>query len=117
LDAELGPVKGLKLLYVVVPELVAILSRFIKLHDRVSDVLGLRATIDVQWILLPLARGSGAMLDDTRELAVRLQRIGLMYKVFYPFVSVPDAVVDRQLVRTALDNWEGSGRSRRRSSC
>jgi len=105
IDAELGPVKGLKLLYVVVPAAVAMVSRIIKLHDRISDVLGLRERVDTEWILLPLARGSGAVLDETRELTIRLRRKDAMYKVFYPYVSLPDSAIDRQLVRTALDNY------------
>jgi hypothetical protein len=105
LESELGPVKGLKLLYVIVPGCLAVASRVIKLHDRISDLLGLRRTVDVQWILLPLARGVTTDVDDARVLSIRLQRRKAMYEVFYPYVSLPDARIDRQLVRTALDNF------------
>jgi hypothetical protein len=103
-ESELGPVKGLKLLYVILPGSLALASRVIKLHDRISDVLGLRKTIDVEWILLPLARGVGIDVDEARVLAIRLQRRKALYEVFYPFASLPDSKIDRQLVRTALDN-------------
>jgi hypothetical protein len=105
LETEVGPIKGLKLLYVIVPGCLAVASRVIKLHDRISDLLGLRRTVDVQWILLPLARSVITDLDDARVLAIRLQRRKAMYEVFYPYVSLPDAKIDRQLVRTALDNY------------
>ncbi|MGQ0554922.1 MAG: hypothetical protein ACT4PN_03125 [Nitrospiraceae bacterium] len=104
-EAELGSVKGLKLLHVVIPAVVALLSRIVKLHDRVSDVFGLRAFIDSEWILLPLARRSGAVLDDARERTIRIRRKELMYKVFYPYVSLHASAIDKQLVRSALDNY------------
>lgn len=104
-EAELGSMKGLKLLYVVIPAVVALLSRIVKLHDRVSDMFGLRAFIDSEWILLPLARRSGAVLDDARERTIRIRRKELMYKVFYPYVSLPASAIDKQLVRSALDNY------------
>jgi hypothetical protein len=81
-EVELGSVKGLKLLYVVIPAVVALLSRIVKLRDHVSNVFGLRAFIDTEWILLPLARRSGAVLDDAREHTIRIRRKEIMYKVF-----------------------------------
>lgn len=103
-ESELGPVKGLKLLYVALPFVVALASRLLKLHDRISDVLGLRLIIDVDWILIPLASGVGVEVDEARILAFRIRRRDALYKVFYPFASLPDAKIDRQLIRTALDN-------------
>lgn len=103
-EAELGPIKGLKLLYVGLPTLVALASRAFKLHDRVSDLLGLRKIIDVEWILLPLARRVDVDLDALSVAAIRFRRREALYKVFYPFVSLPESKIDPQLVRTALDN-------------
>lgn len=104
-EAELGPVKGLKLLYVGLPTLVALASRAFKLHDRVSDLLGLRKIIDVEWILLPLARRVVVIdLDELSVGAIRFRRREALYRVFYPFVSLPESKIDAQLVRTALDN-------------
>ena len=103
-EADLGPIKGLKLLYVAVPFLLALFSRVIKLHDRVSDLLRLRYLIDTRWILIPLAEGVGLDLDGSRRLLIRRNRRNAMYSVFYPYVSLPEAKIDRQLVRSALDN-------------
>ena len=106
-DVDFGPVKSLKFLYVAIPLLLALLSRVIKLHDRISDVLGLRRVIDTEWILFPLAAGAGiAVSQEVRETLRRdaSYRTQVMYRVFYPYVSLPDARIDRQLVRSALDN-------------
>src|SRR5262249_16958565 len=47
----------------VLPAFVgAFLSRVLKLHDRLSDMLRLRQRFDVAAILLPLAVGSGTAL-------------------------------------------------------
>jgi TIR domain len=103
-DTELGPIKGLKLLYVAIHALLALFSRVIKLHDRVSDLLCLRSVIDTRWILIPLAEGVGFRVDDERQHWIRLRRRDALYQVFYPYVSLPDAKIDKQLVRSALDN-------------
>ena len=103
-EAELGPIKSLKLLYVAIPALFALFSRVIKLHDRVSDILRLRCVIDTRWILVPLAEGVALQLDDARRVSIKRERKDAMYQVFYPYVSLPDAKIDRQLVRSALDN-------------
>lgn len=110
-DADIGPVKGLKVLYVLLPGGVAVLSRVVKLHDRISDLLGLRRKIDLDYVLVPLAQGVGVDVDVQKRFALQMNRRAAMYKVFYPYVSLPEAKIDRQLVRTALDNlgwfWVG----------
>lgn len=104
MDVEFGPVKGLPLLYIAAPFVVALASRVVKLHDLVSDVLGLRRRLDTEFVLFPLAEGVGVALDDTRRCALTFGRIDAMYRVFYPYVSLPESKIDQQLVRTALDN-------------
>ena len=41
-QADIGPISGLKALYVLIPLAVAVLSRVLKLHDRVSTLLRIR---------------------------------------------------------------------------
>lgn len=41
-DAELGPLKRLKALYVLLPAALAIVSRVIKLHNRISPCANVR---------------------------------------------------------------------------
>jgi hypothetical protein len=103
-EAEFGPIKKLKLLYLGIPLVVALLSRIFKLHDRLSDILRLRYWIDTRYILLPLAEATAGPPDETRIALIRGRRKEIMYMAFYPYVSLPDAKIDRQLVRSALDN-------------
>jgi hypothetical protein len=106
MTSDFGPIKEIKVLYVALPAAVALASRIVKLHDRISDLLQLRRRIDLDWILYPLLDGTASTpADDTRRLSVRLRRTEAMYRVFYPYVSLPDSAIDRQLVRTALDNY------------
>jgi hypothetical protein len=102
IETDIGLVKGLKALYVVVPLIVAIISRVIKLHDRISDIFLIRHKFDVKYILFPIVRkvGSNVMLDKIQK-----NRIDMMYKVFYPYAGFKDPSIDAQLVRSALDNW------------
>jgi len=101
-ESEIGLVKGMKALYVLIPLIVAILSRIIKLHDKISDLLRIRLRFDTRHILIPLAQGVGS---DVNSEQIKKSRNDLMYKVFYPYAGFNDTVIDAQLVRTALDNW------------
>src|SRR5664279_4659483 len=49
----------------------ALFSRAIKLHDRLSDLFGIRDRFDVQAILLPMAAASGAALSLGQQVTVR----------------------------------------------
>jgi hypothetical protein len=101
-EVEIGPVKGLKILYVAIPFIFALLSRIIKLHDRISDLLKIRLRFDTKHILIQLSRGVGSDVSPER---IKNNRNDLMYKVFYRYVGFKDPVIDAQLIRTALDNW------------
>ena len=101
-EADIGVIKGVKALYVLIPLVVAFISRIVKLHDKISDLFSIRHEFDKKHILLPIARKVGYDLstDINKE-----KRNNLMYKVFYPYAGFNDPVIDAQLVRTALDNW------------
>lgn len=101
-ESEIGLVKGMKALYVLIPLVVAILSNIIKLHDKISDLLKIRLRFDTSHILIPLAQGVGSDISPER---IKNNRNDLMYKVFYRYAGFKDPVIDAQLVRTALDNW------------
>jgi TIR domain len=103
--ADFGPLKGIKALYVIIPLAIAVGSRAIRLHDRISDVLGLRQTFDTLHILFPLAEGAGSTLSETCRARLTAERQAAMYATFYPFAGFANPVIDRQLVRTAADNW------------
>jgi hypothetical protein len=103
--ADVGPLKGVKALYVLVPLVVAVVSRAILLHDKISDVFRLRYRFDTKYILFPLAERAGLALTDPVKKQLRANRRAAMYRIFYSYASFVDPKIDRQLVRTAADKW------------
>lgn len=87
--------------------LFAIASRTVKLHNVVSDILGIRRRFDVESVLLPLAAATGTKLSTAQIQDLCKKRIGLMSKVFYQYVSsTPEkAKIDKHHITMALDQW------------
>ncbi len=104
-ETEIGPIKGLKTLYVLVPIGIALISRIVRLHDKISDVFHIRVRFDTQYILFPMAELSGFELEPAMKRRIHSLRESVMYKVFYPYAGFAAPEIDKQLVRTALDNW------------
>jgi hypothetical protein len=104
-ETDVGPIKGLKVLYVLVPIAVSMIFRIVRLHDWISDRLRIRLAFDTWYILFPLAQSSGHTLDKRRKQCIRSVRESAMYKVFYPYAGFATPAIDKQLIRTALDNW------------
>lgn len=104
-NADIGPIKSIKVLYVVIPILIGVLSRLLKLHDRISDVFRIRYLFDTRCLLFPLANGAGVTLTKKLKERIRSERENLMYAVFYPYAGFKKPLIDEQLVRTAADNW------------
>ena len=102
MEAEIGFIKSVKALYVLIPLVVAILSRIIKLHDKISDFFLIRQTFDTKHILIPMAQKVGSSIQPN---VIKKNRVDIMYKLFYPYAGFKDPQIDAQLVRTALDNW------------
>ncbi len=102
METDIGMVKGVKALYVLIPVTVAIFSRIIRLHDKISDLFSIRHSFDTKYILMPLARRVGSAVESD---VIKKNRIGMMYKVFYPYAGFKDPSIDAQLIRSALDNW------------
>ena len=102
LKADIGVVKGFKALYVLIPLAIAFASRFIKLHDKISDFFLIRHGFDKKHIILPIAKK--VAYDLSSDISNEKRNI-LMYKVFYAYAGFKNPVIDVQLVRTALDNW------------
>lgn len=87
--------------------LFALLSRIIKLHDRISDLLRIRERFDVRSILLPMAAATGANLKVPQIRRMKQEREALMNDVFYEYASsTPDkAQIDFHYIEMALDQW------------
>lgn len=83
---------------------VALLTFVIQLHDRVSDLLGIRSSFDVNEILVPLAQKVGATLPIKE---ITLHRDRLMREVFYRYASSrsTEPLVDRHDIEHALGRW------------
>lgn len=92
---------------VLVALAVTVLSRALKLHDRISDVLRIRHRFDVNKILLPLACASAAPLSPEQIASIAPRRRELMNSVFYKYASSTQgqSAIDGHVVRTALDHW------------
>lgn len=102
---EIGFIKGVSALYYAIPFFIVFVIRVLKLHNRISDVFKIRFYFDTEYLLFPLAQGSGILLSPELKNKIRRARGKAMGKVFYPYASFIDPVIDKQLVRTAADNW------------
>ena len=105
MEADIGPIKGLKALCFVIPLLLAIFSRMILLHDKISDILRIRYSFDMRHILFPLAQAVGIVLTKAQKRHIGTVRDTAMYPVFYEFAGFNNPKIDKQLVRSALDRW------------
>lgn len=103
------PIAGLSLPFgTVVPAFgIALLSRIFKLHDRLSDLFGIRRRFDVIAILFPLCAASGGLTDAGRVRQLKAKREPLMYATFYKYASSSPgkAVIETHYITLALDQW------------
>jgi len=84
----------------------AVLSESIKLHDKISSVLSIRAVFDVRWILIPMALLSGSTVERSRFDRIATDRTRLMNDVFYKYASsAKQADIDIHLITQALTAW------------
>lgn len=91
--------------YVIVAFLISFVARITKLHDRVSDVFGIRERFDLHEILTPLAGGVGIPIDLARIEKFTERRRQIMGDVFYKYASSTNPVIDQHLIWTALEKW------------
>jgi hypothetical protein len=87
--------------------LVALASHVVQLHDRISDVLGIRKRFDTYEILMPLAHLVGANLTPQQTKIVRSRRDSLMRELFYRYASsrAEKPLVDKHDIEHALAAW------------
>jgi len=104
-DVEFGPIKSVKLGYVVPGVVFAFIARMFRMHDRASDLLRIRENFDIHYILEPLAERSGSQLGRLNIQQLRDGRNALMKKTFYRYASSTDPVIDKHLIYQALDWW------------
>lgn len=104
-QVDFGPLKSIKILYVLIPAVIALFSRIIKLHDRISDIFRIRFIFDINFFLYPLCEGAGVSLTTKRKAAIKKSRDDAMYNTVYKYAGFKSPTIDDQLVRTAADNW------------
>ena len=87
--------------------ILATVFRVIKLHDRISDCLGIRRRFDVLCILLPMASAAGEALSLDQQEKVWQNRHALMRVVFYKYASSSKgrAQIEEHAITMALDQW------------
>lgn len=102
---SIGILDSVRALYVLIPLGVAILARVFLLHDKVSDVFGIRRRFDLDNILRPLAEGVGFPTAGGNWKKVEENRDLAMIRTFYRYAGFTDPKIDVQLVRTAADRW------------
>jgi len=104
-EANLGPMKNVKALYLLIPLGIALTSRIFRLHDKLQKVFGIRKKFEERYILQPLAKNLNLNLDEQQKCCIANKRTDLMRNVFYPYASFSNPSIDRQLVYTAADHW------------
>lgn len=87
--------------------IVALFSRSIKFHDRISDVFKIRKRFDIYHILFPLALVSSSNCNVSKIDSIKNNRNDLMGKVFYKYASSSSekAQIDPHYITMALDQW------------
>lgn len=87
--------------------IVALLFRILRLHDRLSDLFGIRAAFDFAYIIQPLALLSGATVTAKRLRAMKDLRDDVMAATFYKYASSmdKDPVPGKHLIIMAMDDW------------
>lgn len=106
INVDLQFVKEVNLLGYLLPgAIVAFAARTIRLHDRISDTLGIRQRFDVHEIILPLAEQSGFPIGELSMDRLRAERRRLMGRIFYRYASSTDPKINKHLIYQALDWW------------
>ncbi len=103
--ADFGFIKNLNALLVIIPLVIGLISRMLRLHDKLSYLLRIRFLFDTRYILYPLANLTGVTLTKKRKKILDRNRVNAMSNVFYKYASFINPIIDTQLVRTAADNW------------
>lgn|SRR5208337_3032869 len=93
--------------YAIPALVVAVSFRIFKMHDRISDVFGIRSNFDVREILVPIAGEADVAVPLEKLKRIVEKRDDLMNDVFYRYASGTkgNAVIDEQMVTMALDQW------------
>jgi len=104
-NIEVLGLKNIPTAYLIAAFLIALVARISKLHDRVSDLFGIRARFDLHEILTPLAGGAAIPVDLRLRERLIQHRDQVMGDVFYRYASSTNPAIDNHLIWPALDKW------------
>jgi len=93
------------LLYVVPAAIIAIAARVVRLHDKISNVLGIRERFDLNRILIPLCQALQIPVDNRFKEKLRNQRTSVMARTFYRYASFEEPKISKALVLSSADRW------------
>jgi hypothetical protein len=101
------PLLGLGAMYIVIPSVIAVLFRVVKMHNIVSHLFNIRKRFEYYEILSFLCAGSGSYptLVLYRKLNSNERRREVMNATFYKYADAHHPIIDNQLIITALDKW------------
>jgi hypothetical protein len=93
------------LLFVVPAVIIAVLARIVRLHDRVSDLFGIRARFDLYRILIPLCGSLHIFVDKEFRDKLQNHRKSAMERTYYAYASFEEPKISKALVLGAIDRW------------
>jgi hypothetical protein len=95
----------INILYVIPALILAGIARIIRLHDKVSDIFGIRARFDLYRILIPLCGEVGNIVDMGLRNQLKAKRQTAMQRMFYEYASFEEPKISKALVLSAIDVW------------
>jgi hypothetical protein len=93
------------LLFVLPAAVIALVARIIRLHDKMSDLLGVRARFDLYRILIPLCGSLHVSVDKNFRDKLSGRRETAMERTYYAYASFEDPKISKALVLNAIDRW------------
>ncbi len=93
------------LLYVVPAIIIAVPARILRLHNKVSDLFGIRARFDLYRILIPLCGSLQISVDKEFRDKLRTHRQSAMERTYYAYASFEEPKISKALVLSAIDLW------------
>ena len=106
-DPTTVEIVGIKipLLYALPPAILALLARIIRLHDKISDLFGLRARFDLYRILIPLCGALYISVDKDFRDKLQRRRKTAMERTYYAYASFEEPKIPKALVLGAIERW------------
>ena len=92
-------------LYVATAAVIALVARIPKLHNKLSDLFGIRQTFDLYRILIPLAGAVGLPVNKVFSATLKVRRKEAMQRTFYRYASFEEPKISKALVLSAIDTW------------